>query len=184
MRDQKTNNIVFTGMFVALVLASTYIGVPTPASMGGYMHFGTLVMLAIAIKYGPKYGMLAGGIGMTLFDIFSPWAAWAPGTFVVRMSMGFVVGYIANDMKRGQGKNMIRNVIAIVVGAVIMIGGYFLYQAFMLSTFEGALSVSESSAGVKLAITSIPGNVVQIVVGFASLYLIKYLPDKESLDIA
>jgi len=54
MRDQKTNDIAMTAMFVALVMAATYIGVPTPASMGGYMHFGTLVLITISIKYGAK----------------------------------------------------------------------------------------------------------------------------------
>ena len=176
MRDQKTNDIVMTAMFVALVMAATYIGVPTPASMGGYMHFGTLVLFAIAIKYGPKYGMLAGGIGMTLFDLFSLWAAWAPGTFVVRMSMGFLVGLIANDKEKGQGGNMIKNVIAIILGGVVMIGGYFIYQAWMLS--------SGNSGGFKLALTSIPGNAVQVIVGFVSLYLVHYLPDKKSLNIS
>jgi uncharacterized membrane protein len=183
MRNEKTNDIVMTAMFVALVMAATYIGIPTPASMGGYMHFGTLVMLAIALKYGPRYGMLSGGIGMTLFDIFSPWAAWALGTFIVRMTMGFVVGYIANDKTKGQGNNIQRNLLAIVMGAIIMISGYFIYQAWMLSTFEGVLSVSDSSAGFDLAMTSIPGNLAQIVVGLFSLKLIKYLPSKESLNI-
>lgn len=176
MRDQKTNDIVMIAMFVALVMAATYIGVPTPASMGGYMHFGTLVLLAIAIKYGSKYGMLAGGIGMTLFDLFSPWVAWAPGTFVVRMAMGFIVGFIAYDKIKGQGGNTIKNVIAILVGGVVMIGGYFMYQAWMLS--------SANSGGFDLALTSIPGNAVQVLVGFVSLYLVRYLPEKKSLNIS
>lgn len=184
MRDQKTNDTVLTAMFVALVMAATYIGVPTPASMGGYMHFGTLVMLIIALKYGPKYGMLAGGIGMTLFDLFSPWAAWAPGTFVVRMAMGYVVGYLALDPSKGQGGNQYRNALAILVGGVIMVGGYFAYQAWMLSTFESFMEVTESSAGVKLALTSIPGNLVQILVGFASMAVITRLPNKKDLNIS
>lgn len=184
MRNQKTNDITMTAMFVALVMAATYIGIPTPASMGGYMHFGTLVMLAIAIKYGPKYGMLAGGIGMTLFDIFSPWAAWAPGTFAVRMVMGLVVGFIAIDPKLGQGENVVRNAIAIFIGGIIMISGYFIYQAWMLSTFESALSVSESSAGFDLALTSIPGNLAQIIVGYFSIFLVMKLPNKKELNIS
>ncbi len=182
MRDEKTNNIVMTAMFVALVMAATYIGFPTPGSMGGYVHFGTLVMLAIAIKYGKYYGALAGGIGMTLFDLFSPWIAWAPGTFVVRIIMGFVVGYIAsipmeNNPKGNfftKYKTLYRNIGAILVGAVIMIGGYFVYQAWL---------IGGDDAGVTAAVTGIPGNVTQIVVGFVSLYLIRFLPSKESIGI-
>ncbi len=183
MRNEKTNNIVMTAMFVSLVMAATYMGVPTPGSMGGYVHFGTLVMLAIAIKYGKYYGALAGGIGMTLFDLFSPWIAWAPGTFVVRITMGFVVGLIASikveDNQEGnflmKNKTLIRNIVAILAGAAIMIPGYFVYQAWMLS--------AANDGGYDLAIISIPGNITQFLIGFVSLYLVRFLPDKESIGI-
>lgn len=183
MRNQKTNNISMTAMFVALVMAATYMGFPTPGSMGGYVHFGTLVMLAIAIKYGKYYGALAGGIGMTLFDLFSPWIAWAPGTFIVRITMGYVVGLIASieviDNPEGniftKNKSLVRNVIAILVGAFIMIPGYYLYQGLMLS--------SANSGGFDLALASIPGNVTQILLGFVSLYLVNHLPEKETIGI-
>lgn len=174
MRNERTTDIVLIAMFTSLVMVATYIGVPTPASMGGYMHFGTLVMLAVALKYGKKYGALAGGIGMTLFDLFSPWAAWAPGTLVVRLTMGFVVGLIAYDRISGQGNNLVKNILAILAGAVIMIGGYFIYQAWMLSSANGG--------GFELALTSIPGNAVQIIVGMISLVLVYFLPNKESIS--
>ena len=183
MRNEKTNNISMTAMFVALVMAATYMGFSTPGSMGGYVHFGTLVMFAIAIKYGKYYGAMAGGIGMTLFDLFSPWIAWAPGTFVVRITMGYVVGLIASieatDNLEGniftKNKTMIRNIVAITAGAAIMIPGYYLYQGLMLSTANGG--------GFDLALTSIPGNLTQILLGLVSLYLVRHLPSKESIGI-
>lgn len=183
MAKTKTNDITLTAMFVALVMAATYIGFPTPASMGGYVHFGTLVMITISLKYGSKYGMIAGGIGMTLFDVFSPWIVWAPGTLVVRLLMGFVIGSVSNDNELGQGNNLTKNIIAVLIGAIIMIGGYFLYQAFLMQIFEGLFSVTDTDAGIAFALTSIPGNVAQIVVGIGSFYLIKKLPTKEELNI-
>jgi len=182
MRNERTNRIVITAMFVSLVMASTYIGFSTPGSMGGYVHFGTLVMLAIALKYGRYYGALAGGIGMTLFDLFSPWLIWAPGTFVVRIVMGYVVGLIGeiNIENNSEGniiqrnKVLLKNIFAIIVGALIMMPGYFVYQAFILGAEEG---------GYAGAVSGIPGNATQFLVGLGCLYLIKYLPSKKELGL-
>ncbi len=175
MRNERTIKIVMIAMFVSLVMAATYIGFPTPASMGGYVHLGTLVMLAIAMKYGKYYGALAGGIGMAMFDIFSPWIAWAPGTFVIRLAMGFVVGLIAFDSEKGQGGNIYRNVIAFVVAMFIMMPGYFVYQAWMLSSANGG--------GYKEALAGIPGNATQFLLGVVSLWLVTYLPSKKELNL-
>ena len=177
MKNKDTNRIVMTAMFVSLVMAATYIGFPTPDSVGGYIHFGTLVMLAIAIKYGKYYGAMAGGIGMALFDIFSPlgYAAWAPATLIIRLAMGFVVGVIANDPVKGQGGNIYRNIIAFVASMFIMLPGYFVFQAWLLSAGDGG--------GYDKAVLGIPGNLVQFVVGLVAFYLIRFLPEKRSLSI-
>lgn len=174
MRNEQTNNVTMAAMFIALVMAATYIGVPTPGSMGGYWHLGTLVMLAISMKYGKNYGALAGGIGMALFDLFSPWVIWAPGTFVIRVVMGYVVGLIAFDKELGQGGNWKRNAIAFVAAILIMMPGYFVYQAWILGADQG---------GYAGAVAGIPGNAMQFVAGLVSFYLIRKLPDRKSLSI-
>jgi len=160
MRNKDVLRIVLAGMFIALVTVSTYIGIPWPFSTGGYMHLGTLMALIIAIAFGKEYGALSGGIGMFLFDMFSAYTAWAPGTLIVRFIMGYVVGYIAYDNKKeSQGTNIYRNIIAIAVGAVIMMAGYYLYEAIFLTTFRAAL-------------LSIYGNLVQFTLGLLALFIV------------
>ena len=39
--------------------------------------------------------MIAGGIGMALFDLLSGWTLWAPFTLVIVGCMGFVVGAVS-----------------------------------------------------------------------------------------
>lgn len=160
MRNQSVTKIVLAAIFISMVFVATYIGVPWPLSTGGYMHLGTLVMLIIAIAFGKEYGALAGGIGMGLFDVLSPWVVWAPGTLVVRLVMGYVVGFVAYDNKKEeQGTNVVRNVLAILAGMAVMIPGYYLYEAIFLTTFESALA-------------SIPGNLVQFTLGAFSLIIV------------
>lgn len=178
MSDTKTNQITLTAMLVTMVVGATYIGIPSPFSFGGYMHIGTLVSFAIALKYGKKTGMLAGGIGATLFDLFSAYAIWWPGTLVTRLVMGYVVGWISKDVS-GQGKNMTKNIIAMVVGGVVLIIGYFFYQAVFLGFMPGA---DESSIGFYQASLSIPGNMIQIVIGLFAVLLLQYLPETDVFE--
>lgn len=172
MKNNNTKNIVLIGMMVALVTVGTFINIPTPGNIGGLVHLGTLVTFAVAIKYGPKYGALAGGIGAMIFDIYFIYLLWAPATLLIRLLMGYLVGKIAMDVK-GKGSNHMKNLIATVVGGIVIVVGYFLFQAFILGL------MSESNAdnyGVSAAMISIGGNVLQFVIGLLALVLVKYLP--------
>jgi len=124
------------------------------------MHLGTLTALIIAIAFGRKYGALSGGIGMFIFDLFSPYAVWALGTLIVRFTMGYVVGMIAESPEEEtMGINVLRNLMAIIAGAIVMIVGYYLYEAIFLTDFRAAL-------------LSISGNVVQFTLGLFALAIV------------
>lgn len=160
-----TKEMILTGFFIAIVFVATYllqIRLPLPAT-GGLIHLGNIAMFSIALKYGKKYGAFSGGIGMALFDVASMWVAWAPATLIVRFIAGYTIGKIS-ESDQGQGANILRNIAALFAGGVIIIGGYFIFEAFIL--------------GIGLAATaSIVGNVVQIAIGFIALALIKALPN-------
>ena len=158
MRDRDIQRIVLSALFVTLVFVATFINVPFPGAAGGLVHLGTVVLLTIAMRYGKEYGAIAGGIGMGLFDVMGGWMAWAPGTFIVRLLMGYVVGFIAYDPVKGQGQSIVKNIIAWLLGLIIMVVGYYLYEALFLTTFEAA-------------ILSIPGNIIQFAIGFAAVFI-------------
>ncbi len=100
---------------------------------------------------------------MGIFDVLGGWMSWAPGTLVVRLIMGYIVGWISED-KDGQGANIYKNITAILVGGLVMIVGYYLYEAIFLTSFG-------------IAQMSFIGNGAQIAVGFMSLFIIKYIPN-------
>ena len=107
IKQIKPIHLIYVSLFSAIVFIFTYIGIQLPAfgAFGGLTHLGTLLMFLIAIKYGKYYGALSGAIGMSLFDLLSPWSAWAIGTFFIRLIAGFVFGYIAQDkMVKGHRK--------------------------------------------------------------------------------
>ena len=152
-------------MFSAIIFVFTYIGVQVPAfgAFGGLTHMGTLVMFIISIKYGKYYGALSGAIGMTLFDLLSPWAAWAPGTFVVRIIAGYVFGLVA-ESKEGQGMSMTKNWLSLGLGGLVIVVGYFMFEALFLGSGLAALR-------------SIPGNILQLVIASAGIFIYKSMPE-------
>ena len=172
MRNKRVMSMVLVSMFIAMVTITTYIGVPWPFAAGGYMHLGTLTALIIALAFGKKYGAISSGVGMAIFDFFSPYAVWTLGTLVVRFAMGYVVGTVAHNNKTGeQGTNVLRNIVAIALGAVVMIVGYYLFEAIFLTDFRTAL-------------VSITGNVIQFTLGLLSLLIVPAINviQKEMLD--
>ena len=157
--------VIYASMFSAIIFVFTYIGVQVPAfgAFGGLTHMGTLVMFIISIKYGKYYGALSGAIGMTLFDLLSPWAAWAPGTFVVRIIAGYVFGLVA-ESKEGQGMSMTKNWLSLGLGGLVIVVGYFIFEALFLGSGLAALR-------------SIPGNLLQLVIASAGIFIYKSMPE-------
>ncbi len=166
METTETRKMVYMAMFIAMVFVATNIRVHLPLGAGGLVHIGTLMMFAIALKYGKHYGAISAAIGMTLFDVVMGWGAWAPGTFVVRLAAGYAVGFLA-ESKNGQGLVMWRNVMAIAVGGLVIVSGYYVFEAIFITTFFGALA-------------SIPGNLMQIVIGCFGLFILDSLPKLET----
>ncbi len=165
LRNIKPIHIINVSMLSAIVFVFTYIGIQVPAfgAFGGLTHLGTLAMFLISIKYGKYYGALSGSIGMTLFDLLSPWAVWAPGTFVIRLIAGYVFGFVS-ETKSGQGKSQVRNWLSLALGGVVIVIGYFIFESIFLGSGFAALR-------------SIPGNLLQLVIASLGIFMYKSMPE-------
>ena len=109
--------------------------------------------------FGWKAGMIAGGIGMGLFDIMSGfWASWAPFTIIIVGFMGFAVGKITENKN-----SKLRYIIAILVVIIIKVAGYYIAEGIIYGNFIAP-------------IYSIPGNIIQVgVAGIIVLPIIGQL---------
>ncbi len=148
-----TRELTLMGLLVAIVFVMTYyIQIKLPVAVnGGLIHMGNVALFTVALVLGKKRGAMAGAFGMTLFDILSGWGAWAPYTFVVRGVMGFIIGGVS-DLKGSNGRNMLFNGLAIILGSVWMIVGYYVSEGFMYGNWSAPM-------------TSIPGNLIQLAIG-------------------
>ncbi len=146
--QDKTKALVIDALFIALTFVATmFINIRLPlVGNGGLIHLGNVPMFLAAFIFGKRTGMLAGGIGMGLFDLISGWTAWAPFTLVIVGLMGYVSGLISEKMKV---RPVIANTVAVIAALVIKIGGYYLAEVILYGNWVAPVG-------------SIPGNIIQV----------------------
>lgn len=147
-----TKDLTLYGLFIALVYVATrFINIPGPTP-GGLFHLGNVMAFTIAIVFGKKAGAISGAFGMALFDLTSPYAIWAPFTFIIRFAMGYAIGLLANKAEDGKIKPIIYSFIGILIATVIMIVGYYIAEIILYGNIYAPLQ-------------SVYGNFMQCVVG-------------------
>ncbi|MEG2377952.1 MAG: ECF transporter S component [Clostridia bacterium] len=140
-------SIVTASLMVALTfLATMCINIRLPiAANGGLVHLGNVPLIVAAIIFGKKQGAIAGAFGMALFDLVSGWTLWAPFTFVIVGTMGYLIGAICEN-KKNIGAWY---VLAMVVAVAVKIAGYYVAEAIIFGNWL-------------VPAASIPGNIVQV----------------------
>ncbi len=115
------------GIFSALICVLTMvISIPIPATQG-FINIGDAGVMICGLLFGPIIGGFSGGIGSALADLFLGYVIYAPGTLVIKGLEGFIVGIIANPKKYYRKVNY-RDIIAVLIGGLVMVFGYFFYE--------------------------------------------------------
>lgn len=158
MRSARIEKLVITALFAALVTVTT-VAVQIPSPMNGYVNLGDCFVLLSGWILGPLYGAAAGGVGAMLADLFTGYAHYAPGTLLIKAAMVLVASLVYNHAGR---KPLFAQAISALAAEAVMVGGYFLYASLLL--------------GRGLAATaSIPGNLIQGVVGIAAAMAVMHV---------
>jgi uncharacterized membrane protein len=175
MKTNSTKKIVLSGLLIALVFLATYFTkIPTPLP-GGYFNLGDAVIMLAAAFLGPIGGLIAGGVGSALADLAYGALLFAPITFVVKGIEGLAVGLLISKMRRAGGLKHSRLITAVVTGAVIMVAGYFLAEAFLLGTFDEAFGLTAAAA--ELLPNSVQG-ILSAILG----YILTLIMSKTGID--
>jgi uncharacterized membrane protein len=115
------------GIFSALICVLTMvISIPIPAT-SGFINIGDAGVMICGLLFGPIIGGFSGGIGSALADLFLAYPIYAPGTLIIKGLEGFIVGIIANP-KKYYNKLNYRDILAVLLGGLIMVFGYFFYE--------------------------------------------------------
>ena len=131
--------LVYTAAFAALCCIATWLLViPLPY---GYFNVGDAFVLLAGWCLGPLYGGLAAGLGSTLADVFSGYALYAPATLIIKTLVAITSYYVYRLMKkciRKEGLDFAPRAIAAIVAEVLMVLGYFTFEAILYGIAGGA----------------------------------------------
>jgi uncharacterized membrane protein len=160
--DLSIQNICITALFAALSFAATMlIKIQVFPGNGGLVHLGNIPVVVAAVCFGRKQAAISGAIGMTLFDLVGGYFLWAPFTCVIRLAVGWIIGYFA--AKQG-GKNILYGILGIILSGLVLLAGYYVAEGIIYGNFQAPA-------------LGIPGNSVQIasmlVVGLPVAYAVK-----------
>jgi len=152
----KTEEIAFrlaiAAVLAALVCIATITFTISIPATSGYFNLGETVIYVAALLFGSYVSGLAGGVGASIADMLVA-AQFAPGTLVIKGIEGMIVGFLNRWMTVRTAKPSLSATIAVIVGGLEMVAGYFLYENLVLNY------------PVADAIVELPFNVVQMLVG-------------------
>lgn len=175
MRSSKTQIIVRTSLFIAMIfLATFFIKFPV---LTGYLNVGDSLILLSTMFLPPVASILAGGIGAAIADIASgAYAIFAPFTFVIKGIEALIFIVLFAQLRKCFGK---RQCIAYFVSAFIallwMVIGYFFAYYFISLDWGYALASSLYD------LIQFGGSLIISTILFASILKIKAFDENKIL---
>lgn len=144
IRDEKetksiSQRMAFSALGIALVAISTAF---LQLNLGvSFVCLGDVFIFVISIIFGPFVGLLSGGFG----SFFGDMIAYPPTMFytlIIKGMEGFVVGLLAWKFRKIKKNTLINNrlwLFEMIIGSIVMVGGYFIAKAFFYGTMDKAL---------------------------------------------
>lgn len=175
MQNNKIQKIAFTSLFAALSYAVfTYlqIKVPLPGGDATSIHLGNAVCVLGALLLGGFYGGIGGAVGMTIADLLDPvYIVYAPRTFLLKLCIGLITGFIAHNIGRISQKSDTKDVLKWTVLAAIggllfnavfdpLIGYYYKLLILGKPAAELMLTYKAASSSINAVISTIVSTAV------------------------
>lgn len=140
MKKISTKKIVYTAIFASLCCVATLISIPLPY---GFVNAGDVFVLCSCFILGPLFGAISAGVGTCLADIILGFPIYAPVTFFVKILVVLVAYFSFLLFKKlFKGKfSIVSRVISSIIGEIIMVLGYFIFESVLYGVNGALLSV-------------------------------------------
>lgn len=157
---KQTMRLALTAVLTAVTVVFTIlVRIPTP--LKGYINLGDVAICFTAFTFGPVPAFIAGGLGTALADLLSGYAQWAPVSFLSHGLQGLIIGLmVKKQFSSGERPSWLKLVLSVVVGSIIMAGGYFMYSIVLF--------------GFSPSLVDVPLNLLQAAVGGGVGYAISH----------
>ena len=160
---QQLFRVGVTVAFITLsFLGTAAIRIPIPAS-GGYFNLGDTFVMAAALLYGPLVGAAVGMVGPSMADAIG-FPQFILATGVVKGIEGLLVGLLSR-----QKPSTARVVLSLAVGIVVLVGGYFLFEAFIYPLLAQTIpffGVTDRAAALAEIVPNLLQGVLSAVIAF------------------
>lgn len=99
-KEQTTLKLAQTALMAALCyIGFQFLRIDIPIGMEKTaIHFGNTFCVLGALLIGGVWGGLAGAVGMTIADLSSDYVTYAPKTFLLKLCIGLIVGFVAHKI--------------------------------------------------------------------------------------
>lgn len=127
-------------------LGTLFIRIPIPVSTG-YFNIGDIFVMVAGLWLGSRAGLIVGFIGPALAD-FIGFPQFILATAITKGLEGFLVGFIGGGPNE---KSITKKVVAVVVGVITIIIGYFIFEAYIypwLGAYVPFFAVTDLSAAI------------------------------------
>ena len=160
MSDQRKSlrKIALAGVLAAFVFIGTELHVPTAI---GHVNLGDLIIILSSYMLGP-FAALPAAIGSALADLLAGYAQYVVPTFIIKGAMGLVAGLILKKSKTDKVP-LLRRLLAAVLAELIMVAGYFAFEALPFVY------------GINAAIGSIVPNLIQAAAAIVAAIPLTYV---------
>lgn len=99
-RQTDARALAMASVFAALCyVGCTYFKIPIPGSTS-FFHFGNTFCVLGALFLGGFWGGMAASVGMTISDLFNGYIDSAPRTFILKLCIGLIAGFVAHKLFR------------------------------------------------------------------------------------
>ena len=99
--SERNNDSLQKVIQAGLMAALCYIGYavfPAISASGTKIHVGNAFVVLASYLLGGVYGGLSGAVGLSLADLTGGYAASAPRTFITKLVIGLVAGFVAHKI--------------------------------------------------------------------------------------
>ena len=146
MKNRKIRTAVLAAVFAAVICLLTLLHVPLAI---GYANLGDVGVLLSGFLFGPAVGAVSSAVGSSLADLIAGYPQYIPGTFIIKAALAALSAVILSALRDKIKYRPLPRIIAAAAGEILMVLGYFVYEAFVLSY------------GVGGALAGVTGNIMQ-----------------------
>lgn len=158
MRKLTALSIALAAVLIVLTTLLTLLVRIPIVGTAGYLNFSDVATYFAAFTFGPVFGLVAGGVGAALADLFGGYAQFAPLTLLAHGLQGLVAGLL---VRRDRPWTL---ALGWVAGTICMVGLYLLGEGLVLTGWGPALAEAPFN---------LLQNVVGGIVGVALLYAVR-----------